>query len=202
MGCITCALSNCPFGIQLLAYVGAICLYFFTCFIFWSIFKEYKDEVFNSDDSQVIVASIFWPIVLLIGVIYWIGKIVIMPLVAATKADLERVENELSSKIEEISRNSSKAVSSESKKDTSPFKVGDRVTGIKGNPDNYVHLNEGSISKVKSINEKGIMKLVLLDHKDFNEHAHKIGEVFTAPARNFVRYSENKKSNKKKTAKK
>lgn len=66
------------------------------------------------------------------------------------------------------------------------FKVGDLITGLKGNPGDYEHLTDRSVCRVLEINEDEGMKVLFLDHKDREEQEEDIGKIYDAPAENFV----------------
>lgn len=161
-----------------------------------SFYGKKYDELESDQKTNVNLVTFLWPLVIPFFVLYVIAKIISLPFVAATKEDLARVKAELTQKIEEWC--------SRPRAEDSPaapsFKVGDLITGIRGNPDNYTHLNEGCVCRILSIDERGRMQLVLVDHKDFEEHMDVIGKRFKAPARNFVKVKVTK--TKKKSAKK
>ena len=66
------------------------------------------------------------------------------------------------------------------------FKVGDLITGLKGNPGEYEKLTDRSICRVLEIDEEGDMKVLLLGHKDAEEFEEYMGNIYEAPAENFV----------------
>ena len=135
-------------------------------------------ELSRREKEEVNLFAGFWPVTIIIGIIYIPLKWIILPFTAAEKKDLNNMEQRLSKKI---------VLNSVTPKITTKFKVGDLIKGVKGNPDNYEHLNEGCLCKVLSIDEEGRMKVVLVDHKKFSEHKDYIGNTFKAPARNFVK---------------
>jgi hypothetical protein len=175
---------------KVLAFVGGIFIYGLFALLFSQIFLAIRKKNFNElDDNEsllCILCSIAFPAAIVAGVLlaigWWVYKVVSLPYNAVTRKELKETEKRLESKIifnTPISKNN---------KEVSKIVAGDLVTGIKGNPDNYIHLNEGCVCRVKSINEKGSMQLVLIDHKEFSKHRDYIGNTFTAPARNFVKY--------------
>ena len=181
----SCSVGNCPDWVQSLAWFGAIFIYLIigfliSLFIKDVIYKRKWNELDNDEQGTVILGGIFWPVAIIFGFCLWLLKIIILPFIAATKEDIERLE----AKIDKIEV--PKEVQGRSQKLIKKFKIGDLVTGIKGNPDNYEHLYEGCVCRVISIDEKGIMKLILINHKDKEAHKDKIGKIFTAPSRNFV----------------
>lgn len=182
--------KNGPF-FQLNIVMGWIVLYSVVGLAVGTIFKQFLENKVDEDSliGLAIFGGVLWPLALAVMVLYypvlWLVRLIVLPFIAATKQDLKVVENKLTSKIDECCnpRNNSKKVSKEDKK---AIKVGDLVKGVKGNPDNYKYLTEDSISRVLNINEKGIMDLKLVDHKDPEIYEKKFGEVFHAPVRNFV----------------
>lgn len=146
----------------------------------WIGFLVYKwllqcDGCFDSDDERAL-CSIFWPI-LAIGWFagYYIVRLVSLPIVGATQKDIKDLEDKI-----ETSRTPCTPVIKPK------FKVGDLITGIAGNPDGYKHLYEGCKCRVITIDEKGKMELLLLEHKDKEAQRKFIGDTFVAPSRNFV----------------
>ena len=135
-------------------------------------------ELSRKEKEMVNLIAGFWPVTILIGLIYIPIKWIILPFTAAEKRDLNNMEQRLNKKI---------VLNSVVPKITTKFKVGDLIKGVKGNPDNYEHLNEGCLCRVLSIDEEGRMKVVLVNHERFNEHKDYVGNVFKAPARNFVK---------------
>ncbi len=138
-------------------------------------------ELSMSGKEAVNLGAAFWPITIVGGIIYLVGKWIILPFIAATKKDLRETEQRFNKKI------ILNCVTPTNSKTSKGLKVGDLIKGVKGNPDNYNHLNEGCLCKILSIDDKGSMKVVLVDHKKFNEHKDVIGNTFKAPARNFVK---------------
>lgn len=189
--------QSCPDGVTGLAIFGGVVLFSLLYFLVFLLVKEILlaikgknyDELSSSEKSNLMAYAGFWfitiPVTILVGIAYVPIRWIILAFTAVEKRDLEEVEKRLNQK---IILNGVKVPVVNKKR----FQVGDLITGIKGNPDNYKHLNEGCLCRVVSIDEKEIMKLVLINHKDFKEHTEKIGEVFTAPARNFVVYKETK----------
>jgi hypothetical protein len=184
---------------KFLAFIGGAVIVIAVYFLFFLLIKElylaYKgkkwSELSRSQKDEANLYAGFWvitvPLTIAVGLVFWIGKWIILPFIAATKKDLRDTEERLTKKIiinNPIVRNQIPSTK---------FVVGDLIAGIKGNPDNYKHLDEGSISKVLTIDERGRMTIVLVDHKDFMKHKDQIGKVFKAPARNFIKYTTQKK---------
>jgi len=145
------------------------------------IYNKRFSELDSDRQTAVILGTIFWPIALVVMVIWWLVEAIALPLTAARKRDLRSLRTELVERIDDTCNPSPEPVTK--------FKVGELITGVRGNPDDYNHLNEGCVCRVVSIDEQERMKVVLVDHKDFNEHNDVIGKVFKAPARNFVKFT-------------
>lgn len=143
--------------------------------------KETFCDLREDQKTSVVLAGIFFPIAWIVGILYWAVNIVILPFTAATKEDLKELEASLAEKIE-----AKKLVVQKPKESKPKFKTEDIITGNPGNPDGYKHLYEGCKCRVLSIDDKGSMNVILLDHKDKEAHKKQIGKVFKAPARNFV----------------
>jgi hypothetical protein len=197
MVCISCIDSSCPVWIVSLAIIGIIVVYTALAVAFTYLFAIIysKGKSFNESNDNVksmsIISGIFFPIaiplVVIIYILYGIGTIIYNICNCATKQDLLELESRLNTKmncVKKCDNFKEKIIVNPLK----PFKVGDLITGKKGNPDEYKHLNEGSICRVKSIDDNGSMKLILVDHKDFSKHSEVIGNEFKAPARNFITY--------------
>lgn len=142
--------------------------------------KKYS-ELDNNNKTIVNLATVFWPFAIIIGLVWWLIEALALPFTAARKRDLRNLRTELVERIDDTCDPSPEPVTK--------FKVGELITGIRGNPDNYNHLNEGCVCRVVSIDEQERMKVVLVDHKDFEGHSDVIGKVFKAPARNFIKYT-------------
>ncbi len=182
------ALENCPKETIIFSIIGkavvflalyALVALFINQIILAIYGKKFKDL---DDDNRtlVVLGTIFWPLAIVFGLIYWLVEALALPFTAARRRELRESEERLSERIE--------ARCPPVPEPVTKFKVGQLITGIRGNPDNYNHLNEGCVCRVKEIDEAGRMKVVLVDHKDFAGHTEVIGKVFKAPARNFVKY--------------
>lgn len=158
-----------------------------------SIYDKKYSELNNDKKTLVNLATVFWPIAIIVMVVWWLIEAILLPFTAARKRDLRELRTELVERIDETCNPQAQELTK--------FKVGELITGIRGNPDNYNHLNEGCVCRVTSIDERGRMKVVLVDHKDFSEHVDVIGKVFKAPERNFVKFTK-RTSKVKKVAKK
>ena len=154
--------------LSIFTYMGGISLYLVimslvTNFIYSSLKGGSKDDKM----LLAILGGIFFPIVIPVGIfIYWIYVIVSIPI----------------NKIDEDSHKEVKDSKEETKR---KFKVGDKITGVKGNPRRYKVLYEGCICRVLGIDRNNYMKIVLIDHEDNEAHSHRFGNTYNAPARNF-----------------
>ena len=157
------------------------------------VFGKKYSELNKDKKDLVILGTILWPLAIIVMIVWWVAEAIALPFTAARKRDLRRLEGDLIERIEDTCNPAPEPVTK--------FKVGELITGIRGNPDNYNHLNEGCVCKVVSIDEEGRMKVVLVNHKDFNGHVDVIGKVFKAPARNFLKYTKKKASKSKKVVK-
>lgn len=176
-----CLSTTCgiPESTAILAWIGLMFLYSLMAFIVFLLLKEIK--FFKKEkDLTLFLAGIFpiaIPSLLLLAIGYIIALWIIFPFIGATKKDLQETEDRLMVEIHPT----------KNVKKTTNFKVGDLITGVKGNPDGYKYLTEKSVCKVRSIDSNGNMRVILVDHKDPNK-SNKLYEEFRAPARNFVLY--------------
>ncbi len=190
--------AACPPETLFFAVIGKIVIFlglysliaFIASQLILAILGKRYSELDSDKQTIVILGAIFWPVAIVVGLIWWLVEALALPFTAARKRELCELKTELVEKIEEISNPTPEPVTK--------FKVGTLITGVRGNPDNYNHLDEGCVCRVVSIDEEGRMKVVLVDHKDFNGHNDVIGKVFKAPARNFVKYAKRKPSKAKK----
>ncbi len=182
-------LKNCSAETLLFAAIGKVVV-FLAIYTLFAIFirgiallicgKKYS-ELDSGKKDLVNLATVLWPLAIVIGLVYWLAEAIALPFTAARRRELRELETSLVERIEDTCNPAPEPITK--------FKVGELITGVRGNPDNYNHLNEGCVCKVVSIDEQGRMKVVLVDHKDFDEHNDVIGKVFKAPERNFVKYT-------------
>ncbi len=193
-------LNNCPKETIFFSIIGKIvvfvALYTLMAFLIRGIAlliagKKYS-ELEDGKKDLVNLATVLWPLAIVFGLIYWLAEAIALPFTAARRRELRESEERLVEKIE------TRCPSAPEPELVTKFKVGALITGIRGNPDNYNHLNEGCVCRVASIDEEEKMKVVLVDHKDFAGHVDVIGKVFKAPARNFVKYTRRTTSRAKK----
>jgi hypothetical protein len=185
--------TTCDATTQSLAIIGGLAIFFicwalisamtFACVSSFYKHKEHKkySELTPGQKGDITALSILFPIAIIAGICYllfgWRKDI-------AMKKDLKETEVRLTNRINQIAPPS--VIPS-----VTPFRVGDFVTGVRGNPGGYTHLTEGSKSKVLSIDDRGQMSLLLLDHKDYLNHRDAIGKTFKGPSRNFIRWAPN-----------
>ena len=215
--------AGCPPGIFALACLGGAIIYALIAWVIsrLALYIMGKELSELNDNQQTIIslAAVFWPLLPAFLIIWLIGEWITLPITAARKSDLVVLEKKISKKIEEKCTNNDEVFEDmtpseedeileflgEAEPVKPKFKVGDRITGVKGNPDGYKHLYRGCVCRVLSIDDKGSMKLILLDHQDKEAHAKSIGRIFKAPARNFELIKPKKtakKTTKKATKKK
>ncbi len=180
---------GCSDAAQVFAVIGVIVVALTIYFALFVIVREIllaikgkrMSELSRVEKEEVNLYAGFWPITIIIGAIYLVGKWIILPFIAFTQKDARAMETRINKKI------ILNCVTPTNSKTSKRLKEGDLIKGVKGNPDNYKHLNEGSLSRILSINDEGSMKVILVDHKEFNEHKDYLGNTFKAPARNFVK---------------
>jgi len=181
-------IKNVPIHPFLVA-IGILAIY---AWIGYFIYQLKKSESDSWDEGECVLYGAFWPLVGVYYVIYYLVKLLILPICAATHEDIRRLEDRIDdTTCRTCGRRCDRC---ECEEDEPEFKVGDIITGVSGNPDGYEHLYEGCVCRVLSINNKGIMKLLLLDHKDKQAQEAYIGDTFTAPSRNFVLIRQKKKA--------
>lgn len=73
----------------------------------------------------------------------------------------------------------------EPKKCKAKFKVGDLVTGAKGNPNGYQILYPGCVCRVLQVDGEGDMEIILVDHIDKEAQENEIGRTFEVSMENF-----------------
>ena len=108
-----------------------------------------------------------------------------------------------SNKKEETTKSSSKPEKDEKDDVKTKFKVGDLVTGARGNPGDYEVLYPGCVCRVLEVDsEDEDMNVILVDHIDKEAHKKDIGETRVVPWENFTLIKKQKKSVKKPAKKK
>ena len=111
--CFTEACVGCPDWVVGLSFIGAIVVYLF---LGWILYKLAKEIWENLDEFLARMILIFWPVAILVGIvflimsgvcsiIYYVGWYLIrlfgLPIYAADKADLVKMERKLDRKITE-----------------------------------------------------------------------------------------------------
>jgi len=186
--------ENCSELTILLATFGGIFLYLIVGmlvgYIVSSLFNHREDF---ECELAVGLTILFWPMIIVAGVIYLIGMWILFPLFGATKEQLDATENRLRGEMTSIRYTPVDVSDNTDMFNVNPsFKVGDIITGIipqtnvNGENISYEHLYKGCKCRVLSITSTGSMKVILIDHKDKEAHKGYIGDTFTAPARNFT----------------
>lgn len=205
--------ENCSELTVTFACIGMFAVYALFGLLIGSLIRELTSNCSASDREFLsIIGGVFWPAAIIVGIMYVIGLWLLFPLIGATKRELDDAEARLNRKIE---GNYSAPVDVSDDLDIfdfdASFKVGDVITGIVPQTDydgeimSYKHLYQGCKCRVLKIDSNDSMKVILIDHKDKAAHAHKIGETFTVPARNFTlvkKVAKKRKVAKKKVAKK
>jgi len=187
--------------IGVLAGVGGISLYLVVmALVSRGIYAASKG---NRDDriTWALIGGLLWPLVVpAVILVFWIYSILRIPLDESMFNSKE--EKELTTCIEELNE-AKKTVKDLKNKDVkSVFKVGDEITGVVGNPDEYNVLYEGCVCRVLKVDGDKPMKLILIGHKDKEAHQNKFGKTYTAPARNFRLINAKKEASNKKPTKK
>lgn len=187
-------LENCSELVTSLAIIGGTALYALMGILVAAIISALTENWPKSDrEFFTVLGGVMWPFAIIVGMIYLVGMWILFPLIGATRRQVDDVESRLNDRID--SRCSGYVDLSDDcdmfEIDTA-FKVGDVITGIvpqtdySGNVMSYKHLYQGCRCRVLSIDCNNSMEVILIGHKDKEAHAHKIGEIFTAPARNFT----------------
>jgi len=111
--CFTEACVGCPNWVVSLSFIGAIVVYLFVGWILYRLAKEIWE---NLDEFLSAMILIFWPMAIIVGmmvvigsalssVIYYVGWYLIrlfgLPIYAADKADLVKMERKIDRKIDE-----------------------------------------------------------------------------------------------------
>lgn len=186
--------------LDIFTIVGMVSLYLvIVAIVIRGLFSATK----NMDDEESgtiisILGGVFWPIAIPIGIfVYWIYSIIVSPFKAE---ESNSATKELDICKKELNKTKNKViglVEIKSEKVKQKFKVGDVITGVKGNPDGYNVLYEGCVCRVLKVDGNNPMRVILIDHKDKEAHQNKIGKTFTAPIRNFTLVKKSTKRTKK-----
>ncbi len=180
--------------LNIFAFMGGLSLYIVIATIVGRGIYSFGKRRWNEEGrfAAAIVGGAFFPISVPIGIgIFWIWSIVSIPLRNGgdQNTDVEECAQEVSDVSERVGTLERSNETTPSEPETVPkakFKAGDLITGIKGNPAGYKHLYEGSACRVLEVEGGKPMKVVLVDHIDFNAHRESIGEEFRAPQRYFT----------------
>lgn len=197
-------MNGCSELVQMLATVGGVVIYaVIGAFIGWIVYQLVRGCDEDSRAILIALGMVFWPIAIVMILIYMVAWWIAMPLLAATRSELRDTEERLSDRIDSLSSSAGSDSKVEYSYYGATFKVGDIITGVvpqtdyNGNNISYDHLYQGCKCRVLSIDDDDSMKVILIDHKDRSAHESVIGKTFTAPARNFTLV---KKSYKKRKA--
>lgn len=197
--------------IGFLAFMGGLSLYLVIATI---VGRSIYTLTRKWDEGERIAAAVFggglFPITVPIGVfLYWVYTIITIPLNGSEDngTDVEECSQEVVDVRERVSRLEEGDEPTPSEPEPKPkFKVGDLITGVSENPAGYKHLYEGCACRVIEVDGNKPMKVILVDHIDFNAHREEIGQIFKAPQRYFTLLPTTKKrkavASKKKPTKK
>ena len=182
--------------ISLLTLMGGISLYLVIATI---VGKAVYSRTKNWDEDERLFGAIFcaglFPIsVPIIILVIWIFTIIQIPL----GMDQEEEEEETTTSPKE-NGNESKTIE-KPKPVKTKFKVGDLVTGVKGNPGGYEKFYEGCVCRVLEKDEDEI-NLKLVGHIDKEANEESFGRVSWLPQEHFTLIKP-KESKIKKVAKK
>ncbi len=204
--------ENCSDGVAIFAVIGMIVVYFAVgAFIGWLVSSCLNGGSRDEKESLILLSVVLWPLAIVAGFVYLVAMWLAFPFIAATKEYVDRAEARVNRRVD---RECSTCVDADDSLDildeVAPFKAGDVITGIVPQTDkhgdvmSYKHLYQGCKCRVLTIDSDDSMKVVLIDHKDKAAHAHKFGDTFTVPARNFTKVKKSYKKRKvaKKVAKK
>lgn len=187
------------------AWVGIITIYLvIASLVGGMVYKVSKRSGNTKGDSQFLgtLGGMFFPVTIVIGIGgTWVRALIKVSPGYDEEDNTSRdtyyqpMIQELKDELSELKEERKKEVVKETKVIKTPkFKVGDLVTGVSGNPGNYKHLYEGCLCRVLSINEKGSMELILVNHTDYDAHKDSFGKIFKAPSRNFKLKTTTKKN--------
>lgn len=189
--------ENCSDLTIALAILGGAVLYLSIGLLVGVIISSFTKNMSKGDKAFFLMTGrIFWPVAIIIMVIYGIALYLTFPFFAATREYVDDAEYRVKSM---ISRECSTFLDAFNGNELDiftpslPFKAGDIVTGIVPQTDKdgeviaYSHLYQGCKCRVLSIKSNGSMEVILIGHKDKEAHANRLGDTFTAPARNFTK---------------
>lgn len=160
------------------------------------------------------IGGIVFPITVVVGMfVAWIAALI---KVAGDKPEASRVEEsealaEVRQRVRDVEETVRQANQVEEdcnlgsaaapSKPIEPFKAGDIVTGVPGNPRPYEHLYEGCKCRVLKMDGSKLMKVLLIGHTDKDAHAGVIGKTYKANPKYFtlvkVRSTKTKKVTRK-----
>ena len=102
--CVDAACAGCPEWVITLAVVGGALIYVLIGFLIYSIIKAFIEDI---DSDFVIICIFFWPILIVgavvVGIVYYIARLIAMPIIGADKYDLkvlgDKMEDTIDTKI-------------------------------------------------------------------------------------------------------
>lgn len=153
----------------------------------------------NENDNDVafaIFAGLFWPISIPVGLlVFWVFTIIRGPLTGSLDGTQEEEKPKNGNGKAKTNGTSKKCVKEEAESQTK-FKIGDLVTGVKGNPGGYNKFYEGCICRVLYIDDEEV-EVKLVDHMDREAHKDDLGQVSTLPIENMTLIKMRKPAKKK-----
>ena len=177
--------------IIILAWIGGTCVYVSGGGLTGtSAYKLMKNKT-NEDVAVVfaVLAGILWPIVIPVGFVIGAAVRLMEGLVySGGGKETNEPEDKISNKAQEIIDSSDEDDDEDEEEDDEdeeeeepvcPFKVGDLVTGVEGNPEGNTHLYEGCVLRVVETNEDEFDG-ILVDHIDKEAHQSCLGDRFTS----------------------
>ena len=99
--CLNASCAGCPEWVVSLAFIGGVVVYAFTVWLAYKIIKEILGDI---EFGAILLLAIFWPLALVgcvaYGIVWYIIRLISMPVVGADKEDLRRMENKLEDQID------------------------------------------------------------------------------------------------------
>lgn len=100
MGVCETGVLCCPDWIMSLAVVGGVLIYALMGMLIFLIVKAFKDDL---EWDYVILFIFLWPFIIVVAVVlavvYYISRLIAMPIVGADKHDLRQLERKMENKI-------------------------------------------------------------------------------------------------------
>ena len=168
--------------LTMFATIGFISLYLVIAAI---VYRTIYQKMESSSDMQILAVflGLLFPITIpLYIVIVWTWSIFASPFLMGEKKDEEE---------EERNHNGQKKENPKTK-----FKIGDLVTGVKGNPGEYSKFYEGCICRVLNMGRSQV-KLKLVGHIDKEANENSFGQISWLPQEYFTLIKDKEKAVKK-----